>query len=52
MSALAPAVLAGVLTRFGADVLLGLALLCSCAALAVLAILSQRRPRSQGIAQG
>jgi MFS family permease len=52
MSAVAPAVLAGVLTRFGADVLLGLSLLCSCAALAVLAILSQRRPRSQGLAKG
>ena len=50
ISALAPAVLAGVLTRFGADMLLGLALLCSCAALAVLAILGQRRPR-QGAAQ-
>jgi MFS family permease len=51
MSALAPAVLAGVLTRLGADMLLGLALLCSCAALAVLAILGQRRPRHQGAAQ-
>jgi MFS family permease len=52
MSAVAPAVLAGVLTRFGADVLLGLALLFSCAALAVLAILSQRRPRAQDAPQG
>ncbi|MBV8921435.1 MAG: MFS transporter [Bradyrhizobium sp.] len=51
MSAVAPAVLAGVLTRFGADMLLGLALLCSCAALAVLAILSQRRPRLRDTAQ-
>lgn len=50
MSAVAPAVLAGVLTRFGADVLLGLALLFSCAALVVLAILSQRRPPLQGAA--
>jgi len=51
MSAIAPAVLAGVLTRFGADMLLAVALLCSCAALAVLAILSQRRPRLQDAAQ-
>jgi MFS family permease len=52
MSAVAPAVLAGVLTRFGADMLLAVALLCSCAALAVLAILSQRRPGAHGDAQG
>src|SRR5262249_48546173 len=50
MSAVAPAVLAGVLTRFGADMLLGLALLCSCATLAVLAVLGRRRPRLQDAA--
>jgi predicted MFS family arabinose efflux permease len=52
MSALAPSVLAGVLTRFGTDALLGLGLVCSCAALVILAMLGRRRPRQHGAAQG
>jgi predicted MFS family arabinose efflux permease len=44
MSALAPPSLAALLTRFGCDAVLGLAILCSSGALAILVILGRRRP--------
>jgi predicted MFS family arabinose efflux permease len=50
MSAIAPPILVGLLGRFGSSVLLGLAILCSCAALLILVTLSRRRPRAGGIA--
>ncbi len=43
-SAVSPPVLAALLTCFGADAVLGVAILCSCSALAILLILSRRRP--------
>jgi len=45
ISALSPPVLASVLTRVGANALLGLAIVCSCGALAILMVLRRRRPR-------
>jgi len=45
ISALSPPVLASVLTRVGVNALLGLAILCSCSAVAILLVLSRRRPR-------
>jgi predicted MFS family arabinose efflux permease len=44
MSALSPPGLAALLTHFGCDAVLGLAILCSCSALVILFILSRRRP--------
>jgi predicted MFS family arabinose efflux permease len=46
-SAVSPPVLAALLTRFGANAVLGVAILCSCSALAILLILSRRRPDYQ-----
>jgi len=43
-SAMSPPVLAALLTHFGANAVLGVAILCSCSALAILLILSRRRP--------
>jgi len=45
ISALSPPVLVSVLTRTGVNALLGLAILCSCSALAILIVLGRRRPR-------
>jgi len=45
ISALSPPILASVLTRIGIDALLALAIACSCGALAILVVLSRRRPR-------
>jgi hypothetical protein len=50
MSAIAPPILVGLLARFGSNALLGLAMLCSCAALAILVILSRRRPTARALA--
>ncbi len=47
MSALAPPCLVALLTHFGCDAVLGLAILCSCSALAILFILGRRRPHQQ-----
>ena len=44
MSAVSPPVLAALLTHFGCDAVLSLAILCSCSALVILFILSRRRP--------
>jgi hypothetical protein len=44
ISALAPPGLAALLTHFGCDAVLGLAILCSCGALVILFILGRRRP--------
>lgn len=44
ISAASPPILIGLLTRFGSLALLGLASLCSCAALLILVLLSRRRP--------
>jgi len=38
------------LTRFGNNALLGLVLLCSCTALAILMLLDRRRPRRVAVA--
>jgi predicted MFS family arabinose efflux permease len=44
ISAASPPVLVGLLTHFGSNTLLGLAMLCSCGALLILLWLSRRRP--------
>jgi MFS family permease len=44
ISAASPPILVGLLTQFGSNALLGLALLCSCGALLILLWLSRRRP--------
>lgn len=46
ISALAPPLLAGLLTKVGANAVLGLAALCSMAALVLLLLLARRRPRA------
>lgn len=45
LSALSAPVLVALLTRFGSNALLGMTLVCSCAALAILVLLGRRRPR-------
>ncbi len=47
ISALSPPSLAALLTHFGSNAVLGLAILCSCSALVILFILGQRRPYHQ-----
>ncbi len=47
MSAFSPPSLAALLTHFGSNAVLGLAILCSCSALVILFILSRRRPNHQ-----
>ena len=47
MSALSPPGLAALLTHFGCNSVLGPAIVCSCSALVILFILSQRRPNHQ-----
>ncbi len=47
ISALAPPCLAALLTHLGCDAVLGLAILCSCGALAILIVLGRRRPNRQ-----
>jgi predicted MFS family arabinose efflux permease len=47
ISAMSPPILAALLTNFGSDAVLWLAILCSCGALAILFILSRRRPSFQ-----
>jgi hypothetical protein len=44
LSAVSAPILVALLTRFGSNALLGLTLICSCAALAILLLLSRRRP--------
>jgi predicted MFS family arabinose efflux permease len=44
LSAISSPLLVALLTRFGSNALLGLALLCSCVALAILLLLGRRRP--------
>jgi MFS family permease len=44
ISAVSPPVLVGLLTHFGSNALLGLAMLCSCGAFLILLWLSRRRP--------
>jgi hypothetical protein len=44
LSAVSAPILVALLTRFGSNALLGLTLLCSCSALAILVLLSRRRP--------
>jgi MFS family permease len=44
LSAISSPVLVALLTRFGSNALLGLALACSCVALAILMLLGRRRP--------
>ncbi|WP_407157710.1 MFS transporter [Bradyrhizobium sp. STM 3557] len=46
LSAVSAPILVALLTRFGSNALLGLALFCSCAALAILVLLGRRRPRA------
>src|SRR3569833_42938 len=46
LSAVSAPILVALLTRFGSNALLGLTLLCSCAALAILVLLGRRRPRA------
>jgi MFS family permease len=46
LSAISAPILVTLLTRFGSNALLGLALLCSCAALAILVLLGRRRPQA------
>lgn len=43
-AAAAPPILAAILTTFGANAVLGAGLACSCGAVAILAVLSRRRP--------
>jgi hypothetical protein len=50
ISAASPPVLVGLLTHFGTNTLLGLAMLCSCGALLILLWLSRRRPTIGAIA--
>ena len=50
ISALSPPVLMGLLTRIGENALLGLAILCSCSAFAILLVLSRSRPSGGSIA--
>jgi MFS family permease len=50
ISAASPPVLVGLLTHFGSNALLGLAMLCSCSALLILLWLSRRRPTIGAIA--
>ncbi|QCI66273.1 MFS transporter [Phreatobacter stygius] len=52
MSALAPPVLVGLLTRSGTQALLGLAIACSCGAWLILFLLARRRPASDAVATG
>jgi len=47
ISALSPPSLAALLTHFGSNAVLGLAILCSCSALVILFILSRRRPNDR-----
>ncbi|MDE1995977.1 MAG: MFS transporter, partial [Rhizobiaceae bacterium] len=44
ISALSPPILVSLLTHFGSDALLGLAILFSCSALVILLLLSRQRP--------
>ncbi len=50
ISAASPPILVGLLAHFGSNVLLGLAMLCSCGALLILLWLSRRRPTIGAIA--
>jgi MFS family permease len=50
LSAVSAPVLVALLTQFGSNALLGLALLCSCAALAILVLLGRRRPATIAVA--
>jgi predicted MFS family arabinose efflux permease len=50
LSAVSAPILVALLTRFGSNALLGLTLLCSCAALAILVLLGRRRPRAGAVA--
>jgi predicted MFS family arabinose efflux permease len=52
LSALSAPVLVALLTRFGSNALLGLTLVCSCAALAILVLLGRRRPRGVAAVAG
>ncbi len=44
ISAASPPLLVGLLTQFGSNAVLGLAIVCSCSALLILFLLSLRRP--------
>jgi len=50
LSAVSAPILVALLTRFGSNALLGLALFCSCAALGILVLLGRRRPRAMAVA--
>jgi len=50
ISAASPPILVGLLTQFGSNALLGLAMLCSCGALLILLWLRKLRPTSRAIA--
>jgi hypothetical protein len=50
LSAASAPILVMLLTRFGSNALLGLALLCSSAALAILVLLGRRRPQAATVA--
>jgi predicted MFS family arabinose efflux permease len=50
LSAVSAPILVALLTCFGSNALLGLTLLCSCAALAILVLLGRRRPRAGAVA--
>jgi len=50
LSAISAPILVALLTRFGSNALLGLTLLCSCAALGILMLLGRRRPRAAAVA--
>jgi hypothetical protein len=50
ISAASPPVLAGLLTQYGSNALLGLAMLCSCGALLILLWLRRLRPTSGSMA--
>lgn len=50
LSAVSAPILVALLTWFGSNALLGLVLLCSCAALAILVLLDRRRPRAMAVA--
>jgi predicted MFS family arabinose efflux permease len=50
LSAVSAPILVALLTRFGSNALLGLTLVCSCAALAILMLLGRRRPRAAAVA--
>jgi len=50
MAAVSPPLLVGLLTHFGSNAVLAVAMLCSCGGLVILVVLRRRRPRVLGVA--